>query len=57
MKFIIFLKIFNHNIIHKFRGVRLWEVVKLKIRNHAYLRIFSLTTSRNKKIISKANLK
>ena len=33
------------------------EVVKLKICKYAYLRIFSLTTSRSQKLIPKADLK
>ena len=34
-----------------------WEVVKRKIHKNAYLRIFSLTTSRSQKLIPKADLK
>ena len=33
------------------------EVVKLKVRKYAYLRIFSLTTSLSRKLILKAGLK
>ena len=33
------------------------EVVKLEIHKYAYLRIFSLTTSRSRKLILKAELK
>ena len=36
---------------------RLREVVKRKIHKYAYLRIFSLTTSRSQKLIPKADLK